>query len=326
MTEFTFITINDIHISDNGPRSRLDDFKSTVLGKLAQVRAACSKLNADALLIAGDLYNLKNPSKNSHRLNQELIKEFKQFSCPIYMVEGNHDLWANKVESLTEQPLGVLFADKTLIQLREEIISKNEKKISLVGIPYTENIDLSAIKLPEKGDCVSQICVMHIYAGLTTGMLFKERLYGYDELEKLNADIYVLGHYHVDQGIYNNNGKHFLNIGSLTRGVLSEENIDHHPQMGYIRIEIDDNNKISYNIRTIKLKIKPASEIFDLSKREEEQQESLEIQHFVEKLASEAVKSSNPSDSIDDIINKMDIAKIVKEKAMRFIQKAAALK
>ncbi len=214
MTEFVIITANDIHISDNGPRSRIDDFKETVLGKLNQMGMACNKLNADAAIIAGDLFNLKNPTRNSHNLNQELIKTFRKFNCPVYMIEGNHDLTANRLESLDDQPLGVLFADGTLLQLRNEVIEKDGVKLSLVGVPYTEKLDLDTLEIPEKGDCVSQICAMHLYAGLRGGALYQERLYGYDELANFSPDIFVIGHYHIDQGIHREFGKSFINIGS----------------------------------------------------------------------------------------------------------------
>ena len=163
MTEFVIITANDIHISDNGPRSRKDKFKSTVLDKIDQMGMACRKLNADAAIIAGDLYNLKEPVKNSHNLNRELINVFNNFSCPIYMIEGNHDLSANQIESLSDQPLGVLFANKTLIQLRHNIIEKDGVKISLVGLPYTEEPEIATFNLPEKGDCITQICALHLF-------------------------------------------------------------------------------------------------------------------------------------------------------------------
>jgi DNA repair exonuclease SbcCD nuclease subunit len=322
MTDFVFITANDIHISDYGPRARTDDFKTTVLGKIVQMGVACSKLNADAGIIAGDLFNLKSPAKNSHQLNQELIKEFKKFPCPVYMIEGNHDLTANKLESLEEQPLGVLFADNTLIQLRHKIIEKESLKVSLVGVPYTENLDLKTLKFPYKEDFVAQIAVMHVYAGLKTGNLFQEHLYGYNELAMLPADIFVLGHYHIDQGVYESEGKHFINIGSMSRGTLSEEDISHQPKLGYIKISVED-GKTSFTVKTIKLKIRPASEVFDLTKKEVEKKEEEEIRVFVEKLAAEAVQTSiSEKKSIDNILDAMDLAKTVRDRAIHFIQLA----
>ena len=324
MTEFVFITASDIHISDNGPRSRVDDFRSTILGKISQIRMACNKLGADGVILAGDLYNLKNPARNSHRLNQDLIKEFQKFACPIYMIERKHDLTANRLESLEEQPLGVLFADKTLRQLRHEIIEKDGNKISLVGIPYSDTVDIKKLKIPDKGDCFYQICAMHIYAGSKAGMLYKERLYSYEELSVLSPDVFIIGHYHIYQGIENVSGKYFVNLGSITRGTQSDEDIAHQPQIGFIKVSTD-NGEVSCTARSIKLKIKPASEVFDLTKREEEQKENQEIQKFVEKLSAEAVNQSKMANkTIEEIIDSMDMAKAVKDKVMYFIQEAAA--
>jgi DNA repair exonuclease SbcCD nuclease subunit len=327
MTEFTFITANDIHISDKPPRSRIDDFRETVLGKIHQAGIACNKLKADAMLLAGDLFNIKDPPKNSHCLNQNLIREFKQFNCPIYSIEGNHDLVANQLDSISEQPLGVLYEDKTLIKLREHTIEKNGYKVSLIGIPYIDELDLSTVQIPAKGDCTTQICLLHLYAGLKGGMLYKERLYGYDELEKLSPDIFVIGHYHIDQGVYEQNGKHFVNIGSLTRGTLSEEDLAHRPQIGFIRITIDDHGNPSYTVKTIALKIKPAAEVFDLDKKKEEIKEDKEMKDFIDKLSSEVVNNTKDEvKDIDELISKMDMAKEVKNRVLSLIQKAVSMK
>lgn len=322
MIEFNFITLNDIHISDTNPRARIDNYKTAIMDKLSQTRNICVQVKADAVLLAGDLYNNKNPARNSHRLNQELIKLFKQFPCPIYMIEGNHDLTANRIESLEEQPLGVLFADKTLHQLRHEIIEKKGKQISIVGVPYTEGLDLRSLNIPEN-KYLSQICVMHINASLTAGGFFKDLIYGYDELEVLSPNIFVLGHYHLDQGIYEKNGKYFVNIGSLSRGSQSEDNIQHLPQIGHIKIIIKDDDEIVYDIKSIKLKIKPAEEVFDLIKKDEEKKESKNIELFVEKLASEAIQK-NSSDALDaeKIMDKMDLADIIKKRTLHFINEA----
>jgi predicted phosphodiesterase len=243
------------------------------------------------------------------------------------MIEGNHDLTANRLESLEEQPLGVLFADKTLHQLRHEVIEKDGLKVSLVGIPYEENLDLKALKIPENKGYVAQICLMHIYASLNSGMLFKERLYGYDELATLSPDIFILGHYHVDQGTYETAGKHFINLGSMSRGVLSEDSILHQPHIGFIKISIDDEGVKSVLVRPIKLKIKPANEIFDLVKKEEEKKESVEMQEFVEKLAEEATKITvEKSGEVTDLLAGMSLAKIIRERVLNYIQDARLTK
>jgi len=323
MPEFIIITANDIHISDNGPRSRMDNFKTTMLGKIDQMGMACRKLNADAAIIAGDLFNLKNPVKNSHNLNIELIEVFKKFPCPIYMIEGNHDITSNQIESIPNQPLGVLFADGTLIRLRNSIIEKEGVKISLVGVPFTENPDLSTLNLPEKGDCISQICALHLYASLKSSMLFSNKIYGYDEIGELSPDIFVLGHYHIDQGIYKKNNKYFINIGSMSRGAISEDDILHHPQIGLIKISVED-NKPTYLVRPIRLRIKPAQEIFNIEKKRKEILENEEIKKFVERLASETVvNASDKTKTIDDLIDSIEMVETVRKRVLHFIHEAS---
>jgi DNA repair exonuclease SbcCD nuclease subunit len=325
MTHFSFLTANDIHISDNGPRSRIDDFKATVLGKISQIRMAANKLCVDATLLAGDLFNLKNPAKNSHNLNQELIKEFKQFKSPIYMIEGNHDLTGNNINSLPDQPLGVLFEDKTLIQLREQIVEKDGVKVSIVGLPYTDFEDLSELKIPEKGRCALQICLLHLYAAPVPGMLFRERIYGYKELAEAfpSVDVFVIGHYHLDQGVETTEGKYFINLGSITRGTLADEDVNHKPKIGLIQVTVDDaQGRVVCEIKTIALKIKPVEEVFDLERHEEEKKEVAEIEAFVEKMMTAMPVGVLPD--INTALNSMEMAKTVRDKVLHFLHEAKA--
>ena len=322
MTEFIFVTANDIHICDTNPRARIDNFTDAIFGKLGQIKAVCEKLKADAFLLAGDLYHFKKPERNSHNLNVRLISLFKSFPCPVYMIEGNHDLMENDLGTLDNQALGVLYADGTIHQLRHEVIEKDDLKVSLVGVPYTEGLDLTTVKLPAKDGAVAQICLLHLYAGLKSTMLFNNKIYGYDEIGKLGADIFVIGHYHIDQGIYKQNNQYFVNIGSLSRGTLSEENIDHHPQMGLIRIK-SDGNEMSYTLNPIKLKIKPASEVFDLTKKEEEKKESKEIETFINKLSSET-SSLESGVTVESAVTNMDMDQAIRDSVMHYIQEALA--
>jgi exonuclease SbcD len=322
MDEITILTAGDIHISDTNPRSRTDNFKETILGKLDQLRIASVKLKADAVLLAGDIFNLKSPIKNSHDLNRELIELFKKFKCPVYSIPGNHDLTADNIETMGSQPISVLFASGALKNLNHEIISKKKLKISLVGIPFTKNLDLKKLNIPPKDDATTQICVMHIYAGPHAGNLFKERLYGYDELSELSPDIFVLGHYHEDQGIQKQQEKYFINLGSLSRGTLTNENIQHNPKFGFIKIiKENDECPIEIKVDSIPVKIKPAEEIFDLKKRDEEKIQDIEIQKYVERLVSESVVLDKRT-SIDDHLSKMNIEKEVHELVTNLIEEA----
>jgi exonuclease SbcD len=324
MEEITLLTAGDIHISDTNPHSRIDDFRETIFDKLEQLKKAANKLKVDAVLLTGDLYNLKNPVKNSHDLNRELITLFKEFKCPVYTIPGNHDLTADDLDTLSLQPISVLFASGTVINLAKEpvVLSKKGLKVSLVGIPYQKQPRLDRASFPDKGDAHAQICVMHLYAGPKPGKMHKERLYGYGELAVLGADVYVLGHYHFDQGIQWENKQCFLNLGSISRGTLTDERVDHQPKFGFIKIS-HENEEIKIEADSIPLKIKPAAEVFDLKKREEEQKEGLEIEKYVEHLVAEA-SSDSKAPSIEDQMKKMNIEKIVMDIVLDLIREVRA--
>ena len=159
-------------------------------------------------------------------------------------------------------------------------------------------------------------------------MLFKDKIFGYDELSKLESDIFIIGHYHVDQGIEKVNDKYFVNLGSMSRGTQSDENIEHSPKIGYVRITVDEEG-VSTSAQAIKLKVRPASEIFDIKKRKEEEKENKEIEVFVEKLMKESDSVStdegNKDEKIQDLVHKIDVEKEVREKVTYFLQEANSI-
>lgn len=316
--EIILLTVGDVHISDTNPRSRIDNFKESILDKLDQVKKASIKLRADAILLTGDLYNLKNPSKNSHDLNRELISLFKSFKCPVYSIPGNHDLTADDIDTIDHQPISVLFASGAVINLsiKPVVLQKKDLKVSLVGIPYKKDPHLDKLKLPSKGDCSARVCVMHIYAGPNAGKMYKERLYGYGELGALEADVFVLGHYHYDQGVQWVDKKCFINLGSISRGTLTDERIDHQPKFGFIKIT---QNEVVAD--SIPLKVKPPAEIFDLKKREEEEKESKAIEQYVEHLVAEA-STDGKNTTVEDQLEKMDLEKAVQDMVLDLIREA----
>lgn len=321
MNKMTILTAGDIHISDINPKSRTDNFKETILGKIEQLKGLAYTEKADAVLLVGDIFNLKNPTKNSHNLTRELIEIFRMFPCPIYGIPGNHDLTSDSLDTIEQQPISVLFASRAVINLSHEFLIKGTLKVSLVGIPFIKHLEIPEIVMPEKKDADVQICVMHVYASKNSGKIFKEKLYGYDELSVMGSNIFVLGHYHVDQGIEWLDKKCFINLGSISRGSLSDENIQHIPKFGIIKITKKDNSEIDYEINSVPIKIKPAEEVFDLKKRQNEKQQGAEIEKYVELLVTEASSNNIKKISIADHL--LNVEKEVANLVLDLIREAS---
>jgi len=168
------------------------------------------------------------------------------------------------------------------------------------------------------------VCVLHLYATPDGGMLFKQKLFSYEDIAKLNDDIFVLGHYHINQGtqIIESNGKpqHFINVGALSRGSLAEDNITRIPKISIVTIEKTD--KVNIKVQAATLKVRPADEVFDIEKKEEEKKKLKEAEEFVDKLREETSIIAEGDDRVEKEIDKLGLDKEILNKVSHFLAEA----
>ena len=319
-TTVKFLTFTDVHISSINPEARLGDYKKDILDKLTQIRMVGEKLKVDFFIFAGDLFNLKFPLKNPHELNTELINLFKSFPAPIYATEGNHDLRNDSYETFNEQPLSVIYASEALIQARDITFEKDNFKIKIRSFPFSEKPDLEKLPKADKQDL--NICILHLYAIPEGGNLFKQKLYSYKDICTLGDDIFVMGHYHIDQGIQTVNGnKVFVNVGAVSRGTFSGDNTDRDPKIALVTATFYGGS-CSYSGQAIRLKVKPATEVFDFEQRDEDKKKVEEAEIFVAKLKDDMVVVTDDKDKIGEEVSQMNLERKIMDKTMYFLNKA----
>jgi len=309
---FKIITFTDVHLADKGPLSRIDDYREEILGLLQQTRDFAFENKVDVAICAGDLFHLKTPSKNSHYLVSRTIEILKSFPCPVYSIYGNHDISQDNISSLPKQPFYVCLKAKALNYLDETFF--HDGKIRIFGMDYLKDADYSDFNRENKGERI-QMCVAHVNASSKFDDLFGEKVYQYKDLANTTPDIFLFGHYHPDQGIEVHNNKHFINVGSLSRGSLKKDELSRIPNIGYI--EIDE----SYNFITKKVPLKatPAHEIFDLEKKKKEDEEQVEIENFISEMKSKIF--TNEIDDVEKTILNMGFEKRITDKAMEYFEK-----
>jgi DNA repair exonuclease SbcCD nuclease subunit len=310
---FKFLTFTDVHLADKGPLSRVDDYREAILNKLEQTRDIAIERKVDLALCAGDLFHLKTPSKNSHYLVSRTIEIFKSFPCPVYSIYGNHDIYQDNKKSLPKQPFYVCLKAKAFNYLDEVFFDNGN--IRIFGMDYLENPDYPDFSRENKGEKI-QVCVAHVNASSKFDDLFGERVYKYQELANTSPDIFLFGHYHPDQGIEIHNNKHFINVGSLSRGSLKKDELTRIPNLGYV--EISD----SYEIKTekIPLNVLPADKIFDLDKKRKEDEEQKEIENFISEMKIKM--DQNDLNDIEKTIKNMSFEKTIVDKALFYLEKA----
>lgn len=128
------------------------------------------------------------------------------------------------------------------------------------------------------------------------------------------------GHWHKNQGITEvKGGKWVVNVGSLTRGSLTEDNTKREP--GVVVMGFWPSAKqMPPSLEFVKITIRPAEEVFDMEKRAREEARALTVDAFVESVKSELQASSDKP--FGEIVEAMELPAEVKERALEYIDAA----
>lgn len=315
-----FLFRTDVHVADHAPAAWKADYRAEVLDCLQQIGRLASHQNVDFVLDGGDFFHVKAPTRNSHALMVQVADIHRQYPCPVYAIEGNHDLTYNNVDTVERQPLGVLFAAGLFQQLRDIVLPG---AVRVVGVPYSPTRtleDLQAIR-KQPGDKVL-IAVVHALATeKPDGSLdefFGEPVFRYADLALPDGpDVWLFGHWHRDQGAVRVNGKWFVNPGSVSRGALVQENLSREPKVALIDV---DEETYEVSVAFWGLQVLPADKAFDVARKERLEAESDDIGLFVGKLKDAVLGDEDAS--IEDHLTALDFAKDVRDVALEYLERA----
>lgn len=309
----------DVHLSDKSPASRKDDWTDSVFAKLDQVKAVASKVGAQAVLDGGDFFHIKSPSRNSHELVRRVADHHANYPCPVYCVPGNHDAVYGDYENLPQQPLGVLYSTGVFRRLYDEhevVFEQDGVKVRVVGVPYHgKTYDFERFSSIKKGDEDYLVCVAHVLASEKGGTMFEgEDILRYRDLAPLDPDLFMFGHWHKDQGVAEIDGTTFVNIGSLTRGSLSQDNVDRHPAIALLSFSTE-----GLKVQVVRLRVKPAEEVFDMDARVREEARTMTVDAFVESVRGALLEGGEGT--VEDAVCAMDdLPEVVRERALGFLE------
>lgn len=291
MSQIKFVTSSDEHISDLAPGFRKDDYRSSILKKLEWQGQLAKGINADAVLRGGDLFHVKAANKTTHATMQMVAALHNKFPCPTYALAGNHDMSNNEPESvLRQQPLGVLFKTNTLRQLTDEIFIDGTLKVRVIGIEYTTDITADRIAeiVKKREDDVYTVAVIHALASMApsekTQSFFNESIFDYRDLVFPGSpDVYVFGHYHKDQGVVDHLGVKFINLGAISRGALTFENLERKPKVSSISF-----TSSGVSVEEHIVPHEDAANIFDLELKKRLDTERKDLNDFISRLKSDS--------------------------------------
>ncbi len=295
----TLVLIGDVHLRDKAFSSRTETYCQDILNKLYEVSKIAQDCGAEGIILAGDTFDIPSPIRNSHKLVMEFITWAKSAPCPVFATAGNHDLRYDRVQSLSEgQPLGVAFASGHVIEL-----SGWNPEIGVYGIPWQDWDNNSSVydSLAEyrktAGEFMDPLIVTHApffppgheppYEFFSTSV-FAGMMQDYGSV--------FYGHIHDYHGVYTIGNVTFCNNGALSRGSLTEKEINRE-----ILATVWDGE-----FRSVVVPHRPASEVFFIEEVMERRQQVKKNAGFLESIGSTVLNST----SVEDILQEARDANI----------------
>jgi DNA repair exonuclease SbcCD nuclease subunit len=313
-----FIIRTDCHTAHTAPRSRRDDYEATCLNKLRQIGDLATQYNAVAVLDNGDFFHHKSPQRTPHSLIQKVTAIHRDtYPCPVYINPGNHDFSYAHLGTLQDQPLGVLLETGVFKLMSDVTFTRGHQRVRVVGLPY--KIEFSAQDFDiKKGEEDLLIVAAHTFASLQGGETFgRERAVSYLDIVDFDPDCYVFGHWHVDQGIQVVKNKPFFNLGSMTRGSLTQDEIKRTPRVGLLTFHEDN----TVTTQAIPLKVAPATEIFDVKAYESSKLEESRMNAYLGDLALAFQEQDNDPSDVKSVVQSSGyLPQEVKDRALYYLE------
>lgn len=331
---------NDLHLTDTNPVSRTDCYIDELFGLLDQIAKLAVAQRARAVLIAGDIFHHK--AKVSIATLIRLVdwcSRLQEADIVVVTIPGNHDLLHNRYESLPNQPLGLLYAIGAMLNVSRgrgsnAAVFGEDVSVAVAGVPFPDAFDLASwrklhVALPPVLTQspvglvgMRRVVLAHCFAAPVAGDFFGEPVLAYGDIyEACPADVYVFGHDHRDGGVAKldrgdpDNPAYFINLGAISRGSISADDITRTICCGLVRIAD------TVTVTKVKLNATPAADIFDLALKAAREAEQTQIDQFVAHL-SDTLATLGSSRSVEDHLQTLPLSDDVRARMMQYIAEA----
>lgn len=234
----SILCVGDVHLSDKPPSKCTDSYNDDLFDLLAEIVKVSGDRSVDAVVLAGDIFHIKQPSRTSHRTVQRMIDVVQSFPCDVYGVVGNHDIQHDRIETIFQtQPFGVL------LQAGMKLLDGWAVGLPLYGVPWQQNWQDASAAFREwraHWDLAEDAGVsdMNPRALLVTHAplyppgeeLPWENIPASTVAEWMGGEGHLYyGHVHDLHGVFQSGGVTFCNQGAISRGSLQESDFNRKP-------------------------------------------------------------------------------------------------
>lgn len=296
-----FLLASDLHLADRPPSSCTESYADDLFALLGHIAQLAADRKCTAIVLAGDIFHSKAPSRTSHRLMQRMISWVQGcYPRPVLIVPGNHDIQHDRLETIMlTQPLGVLLrAGAYLLDgwLPPNLIARPDpafrSMLPLYGVPWLQHWTTDAVTDALAGYRRhvegllgnGPVQLLPHFLVVTHAPLYPpgfELPYEFFDAEQWalsmgtsafmkgeSAGSCFYGHVHEAHGVWHGRGGPsggevtFCNFGALSRGSLHEHNLTRE-----IAVALWDDQTGEFE--RVVLPHRPAAEVFRLAEKEQ---------------------------------------------------------
>jgi hypothetical protein len=276
--------VGDVHLSDRPPSIRTESYREDILAKLRYTVEVADRHEVDVVVWAGDVFHVKAPTRTSHGLVQEVADIGQSYQCDWVIVPGNHDMRHDRLDSLDEQPLGVLFKAGAYMGVGE--LEGETWKLFCIPWLYDWRIDLP-VYMERWANDDAPLMVTHapiVKPGEDRPFEVIDAT-DWAHLMGRGGDVYY-GHMHDPDGGYHaapdgaNHPFIFCNNGAISRGSIHEATLKREPA---VTVYSDLPEEITFF--RVPVPHRPAAEVFRLNEKEREDVKQERLDEFLGSLA-----------------------------------------
>lgn len=326
------LVLNDIHLRDTAPSSATESYQDDLFELIHQAALKEAELDADIVVLAGDVFDFKMPSRTSHKLMLRAIDAFREFKN-VWGIPGNHDLTQDRLSSLrAQQPLGVLFESGAVTELNGW-----HPKLPVFGVPWQQEWHHPEARMEAFAGFTDAAADRDLHRSLVVTHapiypLGQENEFdhiptaGSDGVSAamMNQGFLTYGHIHEDHGIFESEGVTYANHGALSRGSLHEYN----RERGIAITLWDDFSELNspFNQETpafkrVDLPHKSADEVFRLTEIDEKKAAQIDLDGFLNEVGSSTLAQATTEGVREFIENNPVVTPEIKKRALEVLDK-----
>lgn len=317
------LLVGDIHVSDKPPVSCTEAYTDDIIDMLKWIANYAALNEISTVVWAGDVFDHKAPSKNSHALVLKMIgvvREHADLGVDLWIVPGNHDVSNDRLDSIHEkQPLGVLYAAGA------HELHGWHPTLPVYGIGWQQNWERDLEDAFEGWrDNIGHLDPEPPSLAVTHASIFPPKIaegVPYEHLPAAdvahamgNAGSLYYGHIHDYHGIFEVDGVTFANVGAISRGSLTESNASRE-----IRVAVWEDGIFS----EVDVPHKPASEVYRIDAVMAERSAAKSLDNFLAHVGAATLEITTTASVIDHINTMVGVTPSVKAKAIKFLEDAS---